>query len=48
MSLNYLKNYDVNIKIIEKISLNSQDQLIYQKFLVKIDKEDLLKEMNPI
>ncbi len=48
--LNYLKNYDVNIKIIEKkISLEALwNQLIYQKFSskVKIDKEDLLKEIN--
>ncbi len=47
--LNYLKNYDVNIKIIEKkISLEALwNQLIYQKFSskVKIDKEDLLKEI---
>ncbi len=47
--LNYLKNYDVNISIIEKkISLEALwNQLIYQKFLpkVKIDKEDLLKQI---
>ena len=48
--LNYLKNYNVNIKIIEnKISVEALwNQLIYQKFSskVKIDKEDLLKEIN--
>ena len=45
--LNYLKNYDVNISIIEKISYSFMNQLIYQKFLpkVKIDKEDLLKQI---
>ena len=48
--LNYLKNYNVNIKIIEeKISLEALwNQLIFQKFSqkVKINKENLLKEID--
>ena len=48
--LNYLKNYNVNIKIIEeKISLEALwNQLIYQKFSskVKINKEDLIKQID--
>ena len=47
--LNYLKNYNVNIKIIEeKISLEALwTQLIFQKFSqkVKINKENLIKEI---
>ena len=47
--LNYLKNYNVNLKIIEdKISLEALwNQLIYQKFSskVKIDREKLIKEV---
>ena len=48
--LSYLKNYNVNIKLIEeKISLEALwNQLIYQKFSskVKINREDLLKEID--
>ncbi len=48
--LSYLKNYNVNIKIIEnKISLEALwNQLIYQKFSskVKINRDDLLKEID--
>tara|TARA_Y100000768_G_scaffold383333_1_gene365282 strand:+ start:297 stop:1220 length:924 start_codon:yes stop_codon:yes gene_type:complete len=48
--LNYLKNYNVNIKVIEKkISLEALwNQLIFQKFSqkVKINKENLLKEID--
>ena len=48
--LNYLKNYNVNIKMIEeKISLEALwNQLIYQKFSskVKINKEDLIKQID--
>ncbi len=47
--LNYIKNFNVNIKIIEeKISVEALwNQLIYQKFIssVKIDKEKLLNEL---
>ena len=48
--LSYLKNYNVNIKVIEnKISLEALwNQLIYQKFSskVKINRDDLLKEID--
>ena len=48
--LNYLENYNVNIKVIEeKISLEALwNQLIYQKFSskVKINKEDLIKQID--
>ncbi len=48
--LSYLKNYNVNINVIEnKISLEALwNQLIYQKFSskVKINREDLLKEID--
>ena len=48
--LSYLKNYNVNISLIEeKISLEALwNQLIYQKFSskVKINREDLVKEID--
>ena len=46
--LNYLKNYDIDIENIEKISIETVwNQLIYQKFSskVKIDKNSLKKQI---
>ena len=47
--INYIKNYNLNIGTIEKISIEALwNQLIYQKFInnVKIDKEKLKKKLN--
>ena len=50
--INYLKNYDINIKTIEnKISIEALwNQLIYQKYFskVKIDKNSLEKEIEKV